>query len=302
MNPCNPLRSTIDTFENTLMTTLTNPTTAQPVSSEAARQLCKHLYQWCGVHLDDTKTYLLKNRLRSLMQKWQVSDFGDLVQLSQGKDGMAVRDRIVDALTTHETLFFRDRSPFDALAQHIVPEARNQTNVNQPGLKIWSAACSSGQEPYSIAIKLIETIPEIDQWSLSILASDVSKGTVDQARKGVYQEHELSRGISSIQKSKFFAPQDKHWKLTDRVRKMVTFQVGNLNSPSQPTGPFDVIFCRNVLIYFTPEDANRILRVIASRLAPSGRLFVGCSEVLRDVSDFLVAETVGQATCYRRVN
>ena len=273
---------------------------ALPKNGDWLDALCQQLRRWCGVYLDSSKSYLIENRLRGLITELHFGSYEEMIAAAKQVGGTAVRDRIVDALTTHETLFFRDTSPFDALAKVIVPEIRDATRVGKPRLRVWSAACSSGQEPYSIAIKLLESVDDLSGWNISILASDVSSGTVAAARKGIYQDHEIRRGISESQKRAFFEAHGEHWQLKNQVRRLIQFQVGNLDSASQPVGPFDLIYCRNVLIYFTPEDANRILRVVASRLAPGGRLFVGCSEVLRNVGDFLVAEKVGNATCYRR--
>jgi chemotaxis protein methyltransferase CheR len=143
-------------------------------------------------------------------------------------------------------------------------------------------------------------LPDFSQWNISILGTDVSSGTVARAASGIYQTHEIQRGISARQRDEFFEKKGEDWQLVDRIRNMVSVRVGDLSGHALPIGPFDLIFCRNVLIYFQPEDAKRILRAVASRLTTTGRLIVGSGEVLRDVDDFLVTETVGQATCYRQ--
>ena len=278
-----------------------NPTKASVVASETpADRLCHQLRKWCGVYLDSSKQYLLDNRLRKLMQELEVTDYDQLTAQAMKPGGTPIRDRIVDALTTHETLFFRDHSPFDAIESQIVPETRESTKFGKPRLRVWSAACSTGQEPYSIAIKLAECLPDFSQWNISILGTDVSSGTVARAASGIYQTHEIQRGISARQRDEFFEKKGEDWQLVDRIRNMVSVRVGDLSGHALPIGPFDLIFCRNVLIYFQPEDAKRILRAVASRLTTTGRLIVGSGEVLRDVDDFLVTETVGQATCYRQ--
>ena len=286
---------------HTNATSCFNKTTNTPiVSSETpADRLCHQLRLWCGVYLDSSKQYLLENRLRKLMLELEVTDYDQLTAVAMKPSGTRIRDRIVDALTTHETLFFRDHSPFDAIENQIVPEIRESTKFGRPRLRIWSAACSTGQEPYSIAIRLAECLPDFSQWSISILGTDVSSGTVARATSGIYQTHEIQRGISERQRNTFFEKKGDDWQLVDRIRNMVSVRKGDLSGPSLPIGPFDLIFCRNVLIYFQPEDANRILRAVASRLTANGRLIVGSGEVLRDIDDFLVTETVGQATCYR---
>ncbi|MFK8110751.1 MAG: protein-glutamate O-methyltransferase CheR [Rubripirellula sp.] len=273
--------------------------TAVVATQTAADRLCLRLRRWCGVHLDSSKRYLLDNRLRNLMIELGVEDYDQLLAMAEKAGGTPIRDRIVDALTTHETLFFRDHSPFQALETVVVPEIRESTKFGKPRLRVWSAACSTGQEPYSIAIKLAECLPDINNWNISILGTDVSSGTVARASAATYQEHEIQRGTSKRQRDAFFRPSGDNWQLVDSIRSMVTIRVTDLSAQTLPTGPFDLIFCRNVLIYFQPEDANRILRNVAKRLTPNGRLIVGSGEVLRDIEDFLVTDSVGQATCYR---
>lgn len=275
--------------------------TPVPITNDsiATGLLCDRLRSWCGVHLDQSKAYLINNRLRELMAQYKLSDLATLVRLADEATGTRIRDLIVDALTTHETLFFRDQSPFDALATVIVPEVRARSPLRTPRLRIWSAACSSGQEPYSIAMKLLESVPEIATWDVSILATDVSAGTIAKAKTGLYQQHEVRRGVTAALQSKYFEARGSDLLIKPVVRNMVQFQVGNLNANIQPAGPFDLIFCRNVLIYFQPDDVQRILKSIASRLKPDGRLFVGCSEMVRGTGDFLVSDRAGQATCYR---
>ena len=267
---------------------------------DSIRQLCECMKGWCGVHLDVDKTYLINSRLRPLMEDLQMTDYASLLATAQSCSGKLVRDRIIDALTTHETLFFRDRSPFEALVSHVIPEVRERTSYGSPRLRIWSAACSSGQEPYSIAIKLLESVPDLDRWHVSILATDVSVGILESAKSGIYQPHEVQRGIADPQRGRYFQEVDGQWQIDERVRQMVTFQLNDLTRVIQPSGPFDLIYCRNVLIYFEPEEAQQTLRRIASRLSDDGRLFVGGSEVLRDVDDVLVPEMIGGSTCYRR--
>ncbi len=264
------------------------------------RLLCMRMHEWCGITLDESKSYLITNRLASIVKELEASSLSEVIRRAESSQGMALRDRLIDSLTTHETLFFRDQSPFEALTKQIVPNIRSATTSGQPRLRIWSAACSTGQEPYSIAIKLLESVPDIANWSVSILATDVASATVEKAKQGIFQDYEIRRGVTPSLEAKYFTAQGNRRQISDRVRRMVTFQVSNLSSTMQPGGPFDVIFLRNVLIYFQPEDARKILRQVSSRMSGSGRLFVGCSEVLTGVNDFLTSELMGSATCYRK--
>ena len=223
---------------------LASPALPTP-SRDETRLLREKLTRWCGVHLDQSKSYLVESRLRELLAETGASGYDDLVARAERADGLPIRHRIIDALTTHETSFFRDGSPFDAIRRVIVPEIRHQTRVGRPRLRVWSAACSSGQEPYSIALSLLESIPELEEWDLSILATDVSPGTVQLAKEGIYKEHEVRRGLNDAQLARYFQRHGEDWQVSGHIREMIRFRVLNLENASVP-GPFELIFCRNV--------------------------------------------------------
>lgn len=280
------------------MVTNINQATVDQASIARIRTLC---HQWCGVYLDESKTYLIRNRLKDLMQELKVDSLDRLAAMAERSTGLAIRDRIVDALTTHETLFFRDRTPFDAIKQVILPKLQATAGDSRPKLRIWSAACSTGQEPYSVAMALTESGIDRSSWDISIEATDVSSGSIKIAQRGVYADHELARGLSQQQRQRFFESVSDGWQIKSEIRQMVRFSVGNLLSQTHARDQFDLILCRNVAIYFTPEDRLKIFEQLAQRLSPDGYLFVGCSEVLTNVHHVLRTETVGRATCYRRV-
>ncbi|MEM9644388.1 MAG: protein-glutamate O-methyltransferase CheR [Planctomycetota bacterium] len=257
--------------------------------------------QWCGVHLDASKDYLIQNRLKELMLDLKVDGIERLIDLASKSSGMSIRDRVVDALTTHETLFFRDRSPFEAIKSQIIPPIKAAAGSARPRLRIWSAACSTGQEPYSLAILLTESLPDIKNWNITIEATDVSAPAVKQATKGEYLDHELSRGLTADQRQRFFTKKAERWVINDSLRRMVRFRVGNLLTGSPSPNKFDLILCRNVAIYFTPEDRLMMFEKLAGQLDEKGYLFVGCSEVLTNLGHVLKAGTVGRASCYRPV-
>ncbi|TWT79107.1 Chemotaxis protein methyltransferase Cher2 [Planctomycetes bacterium CA13] len=264
-------------------------------------ELCDNLRAWCGVTLSPSKTYLVQNRLRGLMSELDTTELGELLRLSKASGGGYIRDRIVDALTTHETLFFRDRQPFEALTKHIIPEIQTQAKGGRKRLRLWSAACSTGQEPYSIAMSLIESVANLSTWDISIVATDVSPNSVEKARTGIFQDHELRRGISDSQQRRFFKRVGDGWQINDEVKRLVRFEIGNLLSGRQPDGLFDIIFCRNVVIYFSGDDPLRTFEMLSNRLSENGRLFVGCSEVLTGMGHILDRDRIGSATCYKRL-
>lgn len=271
-------------------------------SSKDFDALLRHrLHKWCGVHLDDSKSYLVQNRLRPLLRELGIESIADLVRRVDESRDRQLQNQVVDALTTHETLFFRDQSPFQTIESEIIPAVRKEASARgtKPSLRIWSAACSSGQEPYSVAIKLLESLWDFANWQISITASDVSNGTIDQAKRGIYREHELRRGLSSQQQGRFFTRNGADWQVKDEVRKMINFNIHNLIKPLPVKQQFDLVMCRNVLIYFTAEDTRKVLENLAHCLSPEGYLFVGCSEILRGVDDLFQRVTLGKMSCYR---
>jgi len=272
-----------------------------PTEQADLDRLRELMRQWCGVHLDDSKNYLMRNRLSELLVELKIDGLSQLIALTRGAGNSAVRDRIVDVLTTHETLFFRDSTPFDAITGQILPAIRKAAGTGRPRLRIWSAACSTGQEPYSLAMALVETLPDLAGWDVSIDATDVSAGSIKQAIAGEYLDHEISRGLSLHRRMRHFTPNNARWRINENLRKMVRFRVDNLLAPNPGCQQYDLILCRNVAIYFTVEDRNRIFENMSGRLTGEGYLFVGCSEVLSNLSHVLTSQRVNGATCYRPV-
>ena len=254
------------------------------VTREDMQFVAQLVDQLCGVMLDETKAYLVESRLRQLTRENGCASYRDLCQRARTTDDRMLQQKIIDAITTQETLFFRDSSPFDALQNKILPDlidaaARNGTARK---LRFWSAACSTGQEPYSLAMVLRETIPSFASWNISILATDISDAAIAQASRGWYAAHEIDRGMRVSLLPKYFKPHQSGWQMKDEIRGMVSFQRRNLLQPFTELGTFDVIFCRNVAIYFdAPRRRDLFLRLV-DRIAPCGTLFVGSSESLLD--------------------
>ncbi len=193
--------------------------------------------------------------------------------------------RIIDAITTNETLFFRDGSPFEALQHKALPElidAKAKT-VHARRLRIWSAACSTGQEPYSIAMVLHELIPNIANWDIHILATDISDTVLKQASRGTYSSFEIERGLQPALLQRYFTRQGNAYKVKDELRGLVSFGRQNLHESFTNTGPFDIIFCRNVVIYFNATARKDVFHRLSNALATDGYLFVGSAESLSDL-------------------
>lgn len=239
----------------------------------------------CGILLDETKGYLIESRLTPIAQEAGCATFTDLAYKARHSGDVGLQTRIVDAITTNETLFFRDQSPYDALQFKALPEMIDSKvgSVFPKRLRIWSAACSTGQEPYSIGITLSELIPDIHSWDVSILATDISDAAVRTASAGRYSPYEIERGMKPDLLRRYFNDDAGRWKIKDEVRSLVKFQRINLLEPFTSLGMFDVIFCRNVAIYFSPAARSSLFNRLAGVLNPGGYMFVGSSESLSDL-------------------
>ncbi|HAT43018.1 MAG TPA: chemotaxis protein CheR [Rheinheimera sp.] len=245
------------------------------------------LEQQCGIVLGDNKQYLVKSRLAPLMQRFNVASLSELVTKTLSPFERQLRSAVIDAMTTNETLWFRDTYPYELLKKQILPELEKDHRT----VKIWSAASSSGQEPYSIAMTGLEyqqTRPGAFSMGIQILGTDISNAMLEHCQRAEYDGLALSRGLSPERRSKFFEDSGNGMmRVREPVRKHVTFRHLNLLDSYTLLGKFDIIFCRNVLIYFSPEVKAKIIRQFAQALNPRGYLFLGASESLTSTnSDF----------------
>jgi chemotaxis protein methyltransferase CheR len=255
-----------------------------PIIENRVEAICRVVEDLCGIVLNESKSYLLENRLANLLKREGVSNFDELASRVHGpSSSLAVE--IIDAMTTNETLFFRDNSPFEAFQYKVLPELVDARSVHGrvPTLRIWSAACSTGQEAYSLAMAIKRTIPCLSSVKISILGTDISQSCIAQARNGVYQDHEISRGLDTGLQSSFFKRCEDGWRICDEIRNMVKFEQRNLLQPFTALGTFDIIFCRNVVIYFSAEVRRSVFHRLADALTPDGALFVGSTESLADL-------------------
>ncbi len=238
------------------------------------------LEQQCGIVLGENKQYLVKSRLAPLMAKFDVESLADVVKRTLSPMERQLRSAVIDAMTTNETLWFRDDYPFQLLKNKLLPEFASQRSP----LKIWSAASSSGQEPYSIAMSVLEyqqSKPGSFPGGVQIVGTDISTTMLEHCKYGHYDSLALARGLSAERKRQFFEPGDNGMmKVKDNVKKMVSFRPLNLLNSYSLMGRFDIVFCRNVLIYFSPEIKAQILSQIHGVLNKEGYLFLGASESL----------------------
>ena len=235
-----------------------------------------------GIVLGLDKSYLVESRLEHLIRTRQLTDLAGLsAKLRSHPTEVLVRD-VVEAMTTNETLFFRDIRPFEHLLATALPTTHAARPLGQP-LRIWSAASSSGQEAYSIAMTVMDA--GLSQRPVQIVGTDISTEQLGRARIGIYSDFEIQRGISTPVLKKYFERVNENWQIKDVVRRMVKFQQWNLMDDLHPLGIFDLVFCRNVLIYFDVNTKRHVLDAIWSRLAPGGWLYLGGAETTFGVSD-----------------
>jgi chemotaxis protein methyltransferase CheR len=235
------------------------------------------VYRHAAIVLDDGQGYLVDSRLGALAQREGFSSVDDLVvRLRLGEPG-ELRTKVVEAMTTNETSFFRDVAPFEALRRRVLPELA-RARAGARSLRLWSAAASTGQEPYSVALLVREHFAQLDGWDVRILGTDINGAVLDRAREGSYRQLEVNRGLPAPLLVKYFERQGLDWRLAPAVRRLVQFEQLNLLDPWTKVGPCDVIFLRNVLIYFDLGTRKQILRRVREVLRPDGYLFLGCAE------------------------
>ena len=248
------------------------------------RVFCEFLEQQCGIVLGDNKMYLVKSRLSPLMTRFGIESLGELVNKTLKPTERQLRSAVVDAMTTNETLWFRDTYPFELLKTRLFPEIDTGRTV-----KIWSAASSSGQEPYSIAMSIDEYKKAAgikSKSSFSVVGTDISNTMLELCKNAEYDNLALSRGLSPERKRNYFEDSGNGMmQVKADIRRMVSFRHLNLLDSFNLMGKFDVIFCRNVLIYFSPEIKSQIINKFAEQLNPKGYLILGASESMSGLSD-----------------
>lgn len=264
----------------------------------------KYIKEISGIYLDQTKTYLLETRLSSLIKKYGCSTYKELYDKAKRDASKAVERAVIDAITTNETLFFRDKGPFELLQHKIFPElidARSTQKYSKIPIKIWSAAASTGQELYSICIVIKEMLQNDPSYRFQLLGTDISDAALAQASYGKYNKFEIERGLERKYLNKYFTLMGNDWKVKDEIRAMVNFRKQNLLQPFQSLGKFDIILCRNVAIYFTLEDRKKLFAKLSSQLADDGYLIIGSTESLTGVSPLFVPKRHLRSIYYQKV-
>lgn len=268
------------------------------ISTLEFEYLQKLMLEKAAIVLDDDKRYLAESRLTPLVGKEGFSSVQGLLAQMRTRHSQDLNRKVLDAMTNNETWFFRDADPFDGLRMTILGEVVKQRHA-QRRIAIWSAASSSGQEAYSIAMLIREHFPGLLSWDLRILGTDISTEILRRARNGRYSQLEVNRGLPVQMLAKYFEQRGLEWELTPSIRGMVDFRQMNLAEHWPEMGKFDIIFLRNVLIYFDVETKRTILSRMARVIAPDGYLFMGCAETTLNLSDEFERVPCGRMFCYR---
>jgi len=257
------------------------------------------LVKHAGVSFVGEQSHVLTSRLSSLAKQKRLESADALVKSLRAAPSEALLDSVIEALTTHETCFFRDVAVYRTLGDVVIPELLKR-RVTSRALSIWSAGCSTGQEPYSVAMLLRERFPELGGWRVRIWATDVSSTIVERAREGRYAALDIRRGLTAAARDKYFTASGGAYQLNEQVKRMVSWEVMNLSAAWPAMASFDLILMRNVLIYFSPEARSRALAQAAANLTPDGYLVLGTSETTFGASEELMPNIVQGSTVYRR--
>lgn len=268
-------------------------------------QFREFLEDACGISLGENKQYLVSNRIRRILEDNKIDNLGELVRSLRLSTNRRLREQVIDSMTTNETFWFRDTYPYDHLKNVHFPQLLSANNKTMGPVRIWSAACSSGQEPYSISIMVEEYKRQqmgILQKNVQIVATDLSTSVMEQAKSGVYDKLSVVRGLSQERLERYFeSPDNDVWRVKSFVKERVEFRVLNLMDSYAGLGKFDMVFCRNVLIYFNADLKRQILQKIRACLKPQGILYVGSSESLAGASDLFEMVKCEPGIFYRAI-
>ncbi len=270
------------------------------VSDSSSRILAGLLEARTGQQLTMNRRWRIETALSALLRERGISTLDELITiLVMGKEP-GLSNQVVEALLNNETYFFRDRSPFDLLSRHALPELAKKRHSTRK-IRIWSAGCSTGQEVYSIAMLFAEDPAQWRGWTVDILGSDVSETVVDRARRGLYTQFEVQRGLGINQTIRWFEECPDGWRAVEDLRKSVRFQVHNILEPPPHPGDFDIVLCRNVLLYLTGDKRTLAFERLASAMAPDGWLMLGAGETVIGQTNRFGAD-VNARGLYRRLD
>jgi chemotaxis protein methyltransferase CheR len=251
-----------------------------------------------GIVLEEEKDYLVESRLTALARREGLASAECLMEKFHEGQRNGIHTKVVEALTTNETSFFRDAQPFEALKKSVLPDLM-QRRARERRLFVWCGASSSGQEPYSLAMLIRENFPGLAGWNVHILATDLSREMIDRSQSGIYSQVEVNRGLSAQLLVKYFDRQGLQWRLKEDIRRMVEFRQMNLIQPWPAMPTPDIVLLRNVLIYFDVPTKKSILSKIRRIIRPDGYLFLGGAETTMNLEDAFERVPLDRSCCYR---
>ncbi|MGA1823615.1 MAG: CheR family methyltransferase [bacterium] len=258
------------------------------ISPQEFQVFARYIKEISGLSLDASKVYLIESRLKNLLMETQCSSFSELYHKAKSDPSNGLKRKIINAVTTGETQFFRDTYPFELLQYKILPDLIDKKNKEQSrnmpiNIRIWSAASSTGQEIYSIAIVLKSLLNDLSNYRIRLLGTDISDEAIRVASRGIYSNIEIERGMPKEILTKYFTMENMNWKIKDEIRAMVLFKTLNLMEDFTSLGRFDIVFCRNVAIYFSEEDKISLFSKIENILDPDGYLIIGSTESITSI-------------------
>jgi chemotaxis protein methyltransferase CheR len=268
------------------------------ITSENYAFLQNRVYRDSGIVLDNTKQYLMEARLMPIVRDKKMAGLDELCASLRRAQDPALSRQVVEAMTTNETMFFRDVPMFDRLRENLLPALAEKRMASRT-LYLWSAAASTGQEAYSLAILLAEM--GLVGWKLKILGTDLNTQVLDRARKGSYLQLEANRGLPAKYLTKYFERVGLQWKVKDELRAMVEFKTFDLRQSMKGMGPFDLVLCRNVLIYFDAKTKKQILNEVRSAMTPGATLILGSAETALGLEDRYGRRALGSAVTYEAI-
>lgn len=236
-----------------------------------------------GLALGSGKEYLIEARLIPLAQSWGLANLEELVRELRGRKDERLHSAVVEAMTTNETSFFRDKTPFEEMKEMLLPELIAARRMVRQ-LRVWCAASSTGQEPYSFLMLIAESFPTLRDWRIEFVATDIDNTALARAESGVYTQFEVQRGLPIQLLMKYFEQVENGWRIKDEIRDRVSFRQLNLLDDFSRLGQFDIVFCRNVLIYFQNQTKRQILERIGKLLRPDGYLYLGAAETVLGIT------------------
>jgi chemotaxis protein methyltransferase CheR len=274
---------------------MSSQTLVAEILPENYRFLQAQVYSQVGIVLESNKNYLFESRLAPIVKQFSLGSINALCELLLTKRNPEIGKQVVEAMTTNETYFFRDPAQYEVIRTVLLPKLMEERQATRK-LRFWSAASSTGQEAFSLAMLLLEE--GLKDWDIQILGTDFASKVVERAQSGVYQQIEVNRGLPATLLLKYFRRSGMDWLLSEPVRRMARFETIDLRQSMRTMGPFDLVFCRNVMIYFDTQTKRNIMKELHSTLFRGGWLLLGGAESAFGLDEWFDRKTVGNITAY----